>query len=98
MFSLQADTRKQIRAWQHGYNHHRPYSGFEKITPVKFMARKGWQIPPHSFSNQRAGSPKIRRSECNLALDHPPYQAGTLSHSSEFRLRLSLNLMFHVLN
>lgn len=41
LFSSLAEARRQIRAWQHDYNHHRPHSGLGNIPPVEFVAQKG---------------------------------------------------------
>jgi len=44
LFSSLDMARQEIRAWPHDYSHHRPHSGFGKIPPAKFMAKKGLEM------------------------------------------------------
>jgi putative transposase len=41
LFSGLPDARKQIRVWQHDYNHHRPHSGLGNVPPAEFAEKKG---------------------------------------------------------
>jgi putative transposase len=40
LFSGLPDARKQIRVWQHDYNHHRPHSGLGNVPPAEFAKKK----------------------------------------------------------
>ena len=44
LFSTLGEARQKIRAWQHGYNQHRPHSGLGHMSPAEFMAKKGLEM------------------------------------------------------
>lgn len=44
LFSSLEAARREIRSWQHDYNHHRPHSGLGNIPPAEFAAMKGLEM------------------------------------------------------
>ena len=42
-FIKMQDVREKLKAWQHGYNHHRPHNSLGHLTPSEFVKKRSDQ-------------------------------------------------------
>jgi putative transposase len=68
------DARRKIAAWRDEYNHQRPHSSLEYLTPEAFAVRSAWPFPVSVIApgRQPQGCPPARKISATLTLPSAP--------------------------